>query len=104
MSGPLVLHKNRVNIITVNVGMDITGDTLTSQIREFESPDSELLVDWDLVVDDAANGLITLTADLVSNPVTKTRGFMDIKRVSGSAALPMFNGTLVVEFRGTVTE
>lgn len=101
MGASLPLHKGRTNVIPVNLAMDITGETITSQIRAFETQDSELLVDWDVDVTDASAGLITLTCDLLANPVSATKGFMDIKRGSGN--LPVFAEPLAVEFKGSVT-
>lgn len=100
----LVVYKNRTNIITVRLGYDITGDTLTSQIREQPDQDAAFIAEWDVDVVDAALGEITMTltpTDLVG--VTQVRGFTDIKRVSSGQSLPVFTDAIQVEFRGTVT-
>jgi len=103
MSKQLVVHKGRYNTITVNVGIDLTGDTITSQIRERPEQSSELIAEWDVTVTDDSAGLLTLVLDDSANEITASKGFMDIKRDSGGNPLPVFDEPLAVEFRGSVT-
>ena len=105
MSAPaLEVYKDRVTTVTVDLGMDITGDTLTSQIRERQDKSSALIGSWDIAVDDAESGLITMTFDDSPGTVTKTEGWMDIKRVIGSEAYPVWDDPLRVKFVGAVTD
>jgi hypothetical protein len=105
MSRKVIVHKNRTNTITLDLGIDVSGDTLTSEIRAEEDHTSALIATW--VVDfvtDGTDGLLTLVLDdLESGQITVDSGYMDVKRVSGGEPLPVFDRPLEVSFRGTVT-
>jgi len=104
MSNNLIVYKNRTNVVTVDLGVDITGDTITSQIRAQEDHTSDLITSWTVTVDDAALGLITLTLDdTLTGAITVDSGYMDIKRVTGGEPVPVFDRAIKVSFRGTVT-
>lgn len=106
MSNKVVVHKGRTNIITVNMGQDVSGDTLTSQIRAQPDVDSLLLATWSVAFEtDGTNGEVILTLDdSVTATIEAESGYMDIKRVTGGEPVPVFDRPLEVEFRGTVTE
>jgi hypothetical protein len=102
MSNKIVVHKNRVNIITVSLGIDVSGDTITSEIRSEPDSDSPLIAAWDVTFDtDGADGELVLTMQEIE--ITANSGYMDIKRVTGGNPIPVFDRPLEVEFRGTVT-
>ena len=104
MTNPVVVHKGRTNIITVNLGIDVTGDTFTSEIRTEPEVDSTLIAAWDVTIEDATNGVLKLEMDdLVSGQVTVSSGYMDIKRVTGGEPVPVFDEVLEVAFRGVTT-
>lgn len=104
MSNKIIVYKNRTNTIQVDLGVDITGDTITSEIRTEEDHESTLIATWSVVVDDAATGKFILTMDdVIAGGITVDSGFMDLKRVSGGEPLPVFDRALEVTFRGTVT-
>lgn len=104
MSNKVIVHKNRTNVLPVNLGFDITGDTLTSEIRVEPDHNSTLIATWTVVVDDAVNGLITLTLDnALTDDIDVDSGYMDIKRVSGGEPISVFDRPLEVSFQGTVT-
>lgn len=103
MPKQLVVHKGRVNVIAVNLGFDVTGETLTSEIRERPEQDSPLIATWTVTVTTAATGLLSLVLDDSSNTIAQSEGYMDIKRVSGGQPLTVFDEPLSVELRGTVT-
>jgi hypothetical protein len=104
MSNKVIVYKNRTNTIPVNLGIDITGDTITSEIRVEEDHTSELIATWTVTVDDAATGLITLTLDnSLTDEIEVDSGYMDIKRVTGGEPVPVFDRPLQVVFQGTVT-
>lgn len=100
----IIVYKNRTNIITVNLGMDITDADITSEIRTQQSVDAPLIAEWTVNVEDAETGEITLTLDngLVSD-ISQRTGYMDIKRVVDDEPYPVFAEPLEVEFRGVVT-
>ena len=104
-SDPIVVHKGRTNIVTLSLGIDTSGDTITSEIRSQPEQDAPLLATWVVTpVTDGSDGRYTLTLDnTVTSQITVKSGFMDVKRVSGGEPLPVFDRPLEVEFRGTVT-
>ena len=102
MSNKIIVHKNRVNVITVDMGMDVSADTITSEIRSAPDVNSPLIVAWDVVFDtDGTDGELILTIQDVE--ITANSGYMDIKREAGGQPYPVFDRPLEVEFRGTVT-
>lgn len=102
MSDKVVVHKGRTNILTVSLGMDVSGDTLTSEIR---TASGLLIATWDLVFDgNGSDGELILTLDdSVTAAIQYPSGLMDIKRVSNGEPLAVFDKPLEVEFRETVT-
>jgi hypothetical protein len=106
MSNEVIVHKNRRNVIRVDLGMDVSADTLTSQIRTQPDVNSPLIVEWEVEFEtDGEDGKLILTLDdTVTADIPQSSGYMDILRVSGSEPLPVFDRPLEVSFRGTVTE
>lgn len=98
----IVVHKGRTNIITVSLGIDVSGDTLTSEIR---TESGVLIAAWDVEFDgDGTDGELILTLDdSITIDVTHTSGLMDIKRVSAGEPFSVFDQSIEVEFRETVT-
>jgi len=103
MPKQLVVHKGRANVVGVILGFDITGDTITSQIRERPDQDSPLIATWTVTVTTAGTGTLSLFLDDSANLITQSEGFMDIQRLSGGQPLTVFDEPLAVELRGTVT-
>lgn len=106
MSNAIIVHKGRTNTLTVSLGIDISADTITSQIRSEPEQDSPLIAEWDIAyATDGTDGELIFTLDdTITAQITAASGWMDIKRVSGGEAIPVFDKPLEVEFRGTVTE
>lgn len=101
----VIVHKGRTCTLSVDLGINITGDTITSQIRTEPNVASPLLAEWDVTVDVAATGKLTLVLDDTETAsVSVTTGYMDIKRVVAGDAVPVFDEPLEVTFRGVVTE
>lgn len=105
MSNKVIVHKNRTNRLTINLGIDVSGDTLTSQIRAEEDHTSTLIATWVVTFEtDGTDGVLLLTLDdVITAAITVDSGFMDIKRLSGGEPLPVFDRPVEVSFRGTVT-
>jgi len=104
MSNALIVHKNRKNVIDVELGIDITGNVITSEIRIEPKSSSTLIATWVVSVVDAPSGILTLTLDeTVTAAIDVDNGFMDIKRVVAGDPVPLFDRPLDVEFRETVT-
>jgi hypothetical protein len=100
MSNKIVVHKNRVNIVTVSLGIDVSDDTITSEIRTEPDSNSDLIGSWDVTyATDGIDGELVLTIGPVD--FTANSGYMDLKRVSGGIPLAIFDMPLEVDFRGT---
>lgn len=102
MSDTLKVYKNRTNIVAVSLGIDVSGDTLTSQIR---TAAGVLIATWSVVFDnDGTDGELILTLDnsAVASIPYKT-GLMDLKRVTGGEPVPVFERPLEVEFEDSIT-
>jgi len=105
MGNPIVVYKDRTNVVTVGLGYDASLDTFTSEIRTGESTESTLIATWVVsFLTDGTDGELILTLDdVVTAEIPNTNGFMDIKRMSGGepySATPV----MPVVFKGTVTE
>lgn len=99
----IVIHKGRVKILPVSLGIDVSGDTLTSEIR---TSSGELIAEWEVEFDsDGTDGELILTLDdSVTGAVVYSRGLMDMKRVSGGEPFSVFDDSIEVEFKEVVTE
>lgn len=101
----VVFHINRTTTHRLELGYDVSADTLSAQIRVDESHTSTLIAN--LVVDFETDGtdgnvLLTLTNE-ASVDITNSKGFMDVLRMSGGEPLSVFAEPLPVIFRGSVT-
>lgn len=103
MAKQLVVQKGRFNSKNLNLNMDVTGDTIISEIREQADQGSDLIATWTVVTVDASLGTFTLQLDDSDGLITQARGFMDVLRMSGGQPLSLLDEPLAVEFRGTVT-
>jgi hypothetical protein len=105
MSGKVIVYKNRTNVITVSLGIDVSADTITSEIRSEPDVNSPLIATW--VVSFKTDGhdgeLILKLDDLNTSQIKANSGYMDLKRISGSEPLAVFDQPLEVAFRGAVT-
>ena len=106
MSNKVIVHKNRTNEVRVNLGMDVSADTITSEIRSEPDVESPLIATWTVAfVTDGTDGELLLTLDdTITAEITANSGFMDLKRISGGEPIPVFDKPLEVTFRGTVTQ
>lgn len=106
MSNKVIVHKGRTNTLIVNLGIDVSADTITSEIRSEPDVTAPLICTWTVTF--ATNGadgkLILKLDDVITKQIKADSGYMDLKRVSGSEPLPVFDRPLEVSFRGTVTE
>lgn len=102
MNDKIIVHKNRTNVLTVSLGVDVSGDTITSEIR---TSGGALIAAWVVTFEgDGTDGELVLTLDnSVTSTITQTSGLMDIKRISNLEPIPVFDEPLEVEFRETIT-
>lgn len=106
MSNEVVVYKGRDNTVKVHLGRDVSASIFTSQIRSGTSVNTPFLADWDVSFEtDGEDGKLLLEMNaLTSGQITAEVGYMDLKEMVGSVALPVFEKPLEVVFRGTVTE
>lgn len=102
MSNTIVVYKGRTNVITVSLGIDVSLDTITSQIR---TQSGVLIATWGVVFDsDGTDGELVLTLDnSVTTGIAYPSGLMDLKRLSGGEPISVIDKSIEVEFRDVVT-
>ena len=98
----LIVYVGRTMIVPVKLGIDVSGNTITSDIR---TEDGTLIASWNVAfVTDGVNGELLFTMDnSVTSGITHLRGLMDIKRVVGGEPLQVFKQPLEVKFQKVVT-
>jgi hypothetical protein len=105
MSSKVIVQKGRTNVVTVSLGIDVSADTFTSEIRTEPDQSSDLIATW--VVTKKTNGsdgeLILTLDDTTTKTIQATSGYMDLKRIKGGEPIAVFDQPLEVLFRGTVT-
>lgn len=101
----VVVYKNRTNVIPVNLGFDVSDDTISSEIREGKTSEDLLIATWDVSfkTDGVDGKLLIILDDSVTASITQAFGYMDMKRLSGGEPLPVFSSPLKVVFKDTVT-
>jgi hypothetical protein len=105
MPNEVIVHKGRVNTTEVRMGFDVSGDTITSEIRSQPTVDATLLATWDVAfLTDGTDGVLVLTIDDMDRLIDAEKGYMDLKRDISGELVPVFDKPLEVIFRGTVTE
>jgi hypothetical protein len=105
MSNKVIVHKGRTNTVRVNLGIDVSADIITSEIRSEPDVAAPLIATWTVdFVNDGTDGELLLTLDDGdTKDITANSGFMDLKRVTQGEPVPVFDTPLEVVFRGTVT-
>jgi hypothetical protein len=107
MSKSITIHKGRTNEVLVSLGYDVSGDTLTSEIRTEKDPTSDLLATFNVVfVTTGVDGELVLKLDNSSftpEVLTHSYGYMDLKRVRSGEPYSVFAEPVEVVFQGTVT-
>lgn len=106
MSNKVIVHKGRTNTLRVNLGINVQGDVFTSEIRAEPTVDSPLIATWvvSFVTNGADGELLLKLDDNETRQIKANSGYMDLKRVTGSEPIPVFDRPLEVSFRGTVTQ
>lgn len=105
MSNAVIVYVGRTNILPVSLGMDVSQDTITSEIRSMKDPESTLIATWTVTnLTDGVDGEVILTLDDTDTAdITNLRGYMDLKRVTGGEPVPVFLDPLDVIFKKPVT-
>lgn len=104
MSNQIIVHRGRTNIVMVTLGIDISADTFTSQIRSKTDATSALIATWAVEKVDGPTGVLRLTLDdAISGPIVANSGYMDLKRTVGGEPISVFDNPVEVLFKGIVT-
>jgi hypothetical protein len=105
MTSKIVVHKNRTNIISVSLGINVSADVITSEIRSEPNVESPLIATWVVSFkNDGTDGeLILRIDDNETRQIKAMSGFMDLKRIVGGEPMAVFDMPLEVSFRGSVT-
>lgn len=105
MSDPVKIYKNRTNILPVELGINVSADTLVSEIRVDKNVTSDLIATWTVsFLTNGVDGKIVLRLDDSQlSAITQKKGYMDIKRISGGEPLPVFVEPVQVLFVDVVT-
>lgn len=100
------VYKDRANILDIDMGIDVSADTITSQIRSKPDVSGALIATWVVTKPNGgSDGLIRLTISAaVASNIEATGGYMDVKRVSAGEPYPGWDRPLEVEIIGVVTE
>lgn len=101
----VVVQKGRTVVLPVSLGINVSLDTITSQIREGKETTSPLIATWSVsFATTGVDGNIVLTLDnTITSAITKTIGYMDLKRVTGGEPISVFDEPLEVLFKDVVT-
>lgn len=101
----ILVPKGRTVVVPVSLGFDVSGDTITSQIRLDKNQASTLIATWVVTfATDGTDGELLLTLDnSITAAITQSSGHMDLKRISGGEPLSILNEPLEVLFVNTVT-
>lgn len=105
MSSELLVYRDRTTVVPLSLGMNVSGDTITSEIRVGVSPTSTLLGTWDVTfVTDGSDGEVRLEITSLTEAANGVNyGYMDLKRLSSGKSLSVFRVPLRVKFQGVVT-
>lgn len=105
MSSKVIVHKDRTNILTISLGIDVSADTITSEIRSEPDVSAPLIATWVVSFKtDGTDGELVLTLDdFITSEIKANSGYMDLKRIAGSEPVAVFDQALEVSFRGSVT-
>jgi hypothetical protein len=100
----LIVYRKRTMVVPLELGFDVSADTLTSEIREKASTSAPLIATWTVsFLTDGVDGKCLLTLDdSITSTITQKKGYMDVKRVTGGEPIPL-GDPIEVEFRDVVT-
>ncbi len=101
----IVVYKGRTVILQVSLGIDVSQDTITSEIRVDKDQLSDLIATWAVsFATDGTDGELILTLDdSVTTNIKKSTGYMDLKRITGGEPLSVFDEPLEVIFKESIT-
>lgn len=99
------IYKGRTMVIPLSLGFDVSNDTFESEIREEKNRESPLIATWIVTFEtDGVDGELILTLDdSVTTSLEESRGYMDLKRMTGGQPVQVFDEPLEVLIKDPVT-
>lgn len=99
------VDKGRTVVLEVKLGFDVSQSVITSDIRVDKDPRSDLIATWAVsFLTDGTDGDLLLTLDeSITQAITKAKGYMDLKKVTGGKPVSVFSEPLEVLFRNVAT-
>jgi len=103
-SNQLWIYKGRTNIIQLALGYDVSNDTFASEIRKEDNRESDLIATFEVSFEtDGIDGELILTIDDADSELEASRGYMDVKRITGGEPIQLFDEPLEVLIKDPVT-
>jgi hypothetical protein len=105
VSNQLWIYKGRTMVVPMSLGFDVSNDTFESHIRTEKRRESELIAEWVITFEtDGTDGELVLTLDnSVTDLLDESRGYMDVKRITGGEPINVFDEPLEVLIKDPVT-
>lgn len=103
MTAPIIIHRGRTERVTVRLGYSVASDVITSQIRVGISPSATKIADFVVTVTPDGRTIYLDLDNSVTENITQTGGYMDIKRVTGGEPVNVLDSPIPVVFRNVVT-
>lgn len=103
---PVIVYKGRLTTVEVSLEIDFSDDdeVPSSQIRSEPKATGTLLAEWTVTyATDGSDGELIMTIDDSPGEIVANEGYMDLKRVVGGNAVPVFEHIIPVLFRSSVT-
>jgi len=102
----VVVHKGRTNTLAVQLAFDISGDTITSEIRSGQNAQSPLIAEWnfEFKTDGTDGAFLLILDDTTTAAIPDDFGYMDIKRVSDGEPVQVFESPMQVVFKDVITQ
>lgn len=105
MSNELIVHKARTNRVILQLGIDVSADTFTSEIRTAVDRQAQKIAEWEasFVTDGTDGEVLFVLSSTVTGAIRQKEGFMDVKRVTGGEEVSVWSDPLPVIFKEVVT-
>lgn len=106
MTTQVTVWKGRRTKLLVALGYDVSqDDSLHSEIRADQDRSSELIATWEVAfATDGQDGELILTLDdEATATITRSNGYMDIKRIVGGEPYSAWDEPIEVLFKEPVT-
>lgn len=101
----ITVHKGRTVTVLAALGYDVSSDVITSEIRESEHRTSPIIATWSIsfATDGTDGELVLVLDDSITTAITKSVGYMDLKRIKDGEPLSVIDKPIEVIFKETVT-